>query len=84
MEVHLTPELEAKLNEMATKTGRATDELVQDAMAGYLEELADVHGMLDRRYYEIKSGKVKPIDGEAFFESLRQREDESLQQRSPR
>ena len=84
MEVHLTPELEAKLNEMATKTGRATDELVQDAMAGYLEELADVRGMLDRRYDEIKSGKVKPIDGEAFFESLRQREDELLKQPSPR
>ena len=84
MEVHLTPELEAKLNEMATKTGRATEELVQDAMAGYLQELAEVRGMLDRRYDEIKSGKVKPIDGEAFFESLRQREDESLQQRSPR
>lgn len=84
MEVHLTPELEAKLNEMATKTGRATDELVQDAMAGYLQELAEVRGMLDRRYDEIKSGKVKPMDGEAFFESLRQREDESLQQRSPR
>jgi predicted DNA-binding protein len=81
MEVHLTPELEAKLNEMAMKTGRATDELVQDAMAGYLEEMADVRGMLDRRYDEIKSGKVKPIDGEAFFESLRQRENESLQQR---
>ncbi len=49
MEVHLTPELEAKLNEMATKTGRATDELVQDAMAGYLQELAEVRGTLDRR-----------------------------------
>jgi predicted DNA-binding protein len=79
MEVHFTPELEAKLNEMATKTGRATDELVKDAMAGYLEELAEVRGMLDRRYDEVKSGKVKPIDGEAFFESLRQREEKLLE-----
>ena len=84
MEVHLTPELEAKLNEMAMKTGRATDELVQDAMASYLEELADVRRMLDRRYDEIKSGRTKPIDGEMFFESLREREDELLKQRSPR
>jgi predicted DNA-binding protein len=84
MEVHLTAELEAKLNEMAAKTGRATDELVQDAMAGYFEELADVHGMLDRRYDEIKSGRVKPIGGETFFESLRQREDELLKQRPSR
>ncbi len=84
MEVHLTPELEAKLNEMATRTGRATDELVQDAMAGYFEEVAHVREMLDRRYDEVKSGKVKPIDGEAFFESLREREDELLKQRSSR
>ena len=45
---------------MATKTGRATDELVQDAMAGYLDELAEVRGMLDRRYDEIKSGRSNP------------------------
>jgi len=84
MEVHLTPELEAKLNEMATKTGRAADELVQDAMAGYFEEVAHVREMLDRRYDEVKSGKVKPIDGEVFFENLREREDKLLKQRPPR
>jgi predicted DNA-binding protein len=76
MEVHLSPELEAKLNEMSSKTGRATEELVQDAMVGYLADLADVREMLDRRYDEVKSGNVKPIDGEALFHSLRQREDE--------
>jgi predicted DNA-binding protein len=81
MEVHLTPELEAKLNEMATRTGRATDELVQDAMAGYFEEVAHVRETLDRRYDEVKGGKVKPIDGEAFFESLREREDELINHR---
>ena len=84
MEVHLTPELEAKLNDMATKTGRATDELIQDAMAGYLEELANVRGMLDRRYDEVKSGKVKSTDGESFFENLRRREDELIKQRPRR
>ena len=84
MEVHLAPELEAELNEIATRTGRATKELVRDVMAGYLEELADVHSMLDRRYDEIKGAKVEPIDGEGFFESLREREDELLKQRSPR
>ena len=78
MEVHLAPELEARLNEMSSKTGRATEELVQDAMAGYLADLADVREMLDRRYDEVKTGKVKPIDGEAFFESLRGREDKRV------
>jgi predicted DNA-binding protein len=83
MEVHLSPELEARLNEISSKTGRATEELVQDAMAGYLADLSDVREMLDRRYDEVKTGKVKPIDGEAFFESLRQREEE-LTKRSQR
>ena len=78
MEVHLTPELEPKLHEMSARTGRAADELVQDAMAGCFEEVANVCEMLDRRYDEIKSGKVKPNDGEAFFESLREREDELI------
>jgi hypothetical protein len=33
---------------------------------------------LDSRYNEIQSGRVKPIDGETFFEGLRRREDEPL------
>jgi predicted transcriptional regulator len=37
MEVHLTPELEKKLNDLAEQTGRAADELVEDAITGYLE-----------------------------------------------
>ena len=37
----------------------------------------------DSRYDEIKSGPVKPIDGEAFFESLRQREEALLKKHSP-
>jgi len=78
MEVHFTPELEKKLNELAAKTGRGADELVQDVVAGYVDELASVREMLDGRYDDLKSGRVKPVDGEAFFEQLRQREDERL------
>jgi predicted DNA-binding protein len=74
MEVRLKPETESRLNELASKTGRPTDDLVEDAMAGYLGEVTEVRNMLDSRYDEIKSGRVKPIDGEAFFENLRQRE----------
>jgi hypothetical protein len=32
----------------------------------------------------IKSGRVKPIDGEAFFEELRQLESELFKRRSPK
>jgi hypothetical protein len=83
MEVHFTPDVEAKLNALAMETGRAAAEFVQDAMAGYFEELAQVHSMLDSRYDNIKSGKVKPMDGETFFESLRQREEALLKKPSP-
>jgi hypothetical protein len=52
-------------------------------MAGYLQEVAEVRRSLDTRYDDIKSGKVKPIDGETFFESLRRREDDLLNKRTP-
>jgi predicted transcriptional regulator len=38
MEVHFTPELQAKLAHLATQQGRDTDELVQDVLTRYLEE----------------------------------------------
>ncbi|MFN0102658.1 MAG: hypothetical protein ACKV2U_11280 [Bryobacteraceae bacterium] len=83
MEVHLTPDLEQQLNDVAAKAGRGADELAQDVIASYLGGLAEVRGMLDSRYDDLKTGRVKPIDGEVFFESLRQREEELLN-RSPR
>jgi len=73
MEVHLTPDLEAKLNQLSAQTGRAKEELVQDAMAGYFAELSQVRNMLDSRLDEIKYGKVDPIDGEEVFTRLRQK-----------
>jgi len=83
MKIHFTPDIEAKLHRLAKETGRTADEVVQDALAGYFEELTQVRGMLDSRYDEIKSGQVQPIDGEAFFESLRQREEALLKKHTP-
>lgn len=77
MEVHLTPDLEAKLNQLSAETGRAKEELVQDAMAGYLAELSQVRNTLDARYDDIKSGRAKPIDGEHAFTRLRQKKTDS-------
>ena len=82
MEVHLKPETASRLVELASKSGRATDDLMEDAMAGYLQELTEVQRMLDSRYDDIKSGRVAPIDGETFFDNLRQREDELLKKRN--
>lgn len=73
MEVTFPPEIEAKLNEVAAATGRDADDLVQDAVDSYLEELARTRNMLDRRYDDVESGRVKLIDGPEFFETLRQR-----------
>jgi len=73
MELHLTPDLEAKLNQLSAQTGRAKEDVVQDAITGYLAELSQVRDTLDARYDDIKSGRTKPIDGEGAFTRLRQR-----------
>jgi len=82
MEIHLKPETESRLNELASKSGRPTDDLVEDAMAAYLVEVAELRNLLENRYDDIKSGRVKPVDGEAFFEDLRQREIDLSKRRS--
>jgi predicted transcriptional regulator len=76
MEVHFRPETESRLQELAAKTGRAPDDLVEDAMAGYLQELAQVRDMLDARYDDLKSGRVKAVDGEEAFANLRRKSEE--------
>ena len=76
MEVHLRPEIESRLQELAAKTGRAPDDLIEDAMAGYMQELSQVREMLDSRYDDLKSGRVKPLDGEEAFADLRRKSEE--------
>jgi hypothetical protein len=47
-------------------------------MACYVQEISELRQTLDSRYDDIKSGRVAPIDGEAFFEDLRMREEALL------
>jgi hypothetical protein len=82
MEVHFTSETEKKLRDLAAQSGRGTDELVEDATAAYVEELLQTREMLNSRYDDLKSGRVKPIDGEEFFERLKRREDELFKKHS--
>lgn len=84
MEVHLKPETESRLNELASRSGRPADELVEDAMAAYLTEVAETRAMLDSRYDDLKSGRVQPLDGESFFEDIRRRENNLTKLRSPK
>lgn len=73
MEVKFEPNVQAKLERMARESGRAAVELVQDAVAGYVDELAGTRAMLDSRYDDIKSGRVKLIPGDEVFARLREK-----------
>jgi predicted transcriptional regulator len=70
MEVQFTPDVQAKLDQMARETGRPSDELVQDAVIGLFDELAFTREMLERRYRDLESGDVQPIDGEEAYRRL--------------
>jgi hypothetical protein len=83
MEVPFTPDVQAKLDKLAIDTGRAPGELVKDVIAGYFDELTQTREMLNSRYDDLKSGRVKPIDGEEFFDGLRRREEDLLTKQSP-
>jgi hypothetical protein len=71
MEVRLKPETEARLQALAAQSGRSPDDLMQDAMAGYLVEVAETREMLDKRYDDVVSGAVKPLAGERSFSRMR-------------
>jgi predicted transcriptional regulator len=73
MVVRLSPETESRLQELAATTGRAPDDLVEDAMTGYLAELSEVRNMLDTRYDDIETNRVQPIDGEEVFRQFRRK-----------
>jgi predicted transcriptional regulator len=76
MEVRFRPETESRLQELASKSGRPPSDLIEDAMAGYLQELTEVREMLDSRYDDLKSGRVKTVEGEDAFAKLRQKSKE--------
>ena len=82
MEVHLRPETESRIQELSAKTGRAPDDLVEDAMAGYLQEISHSRDTLDSRYDDLKSGRAKPIDGEDALANLRRKSEDRRTNRS--
>ena len=46
---------------------------VEDAMAAYVAELAETREMLDNRYDDLKSGKVKPISCDELLTHFREK-----------
>jgi predicted DNA-binding protein len=64
MEVHFSPETERQLKDLAGLTGRAPGDLVQDVVAAYVEELAQVRATLDSRYDDLLHGRVEAVSAE--------------------
>jgi hypothetical protein len=73
MEVHLTPELQAQIDRLVIETGLPAEKLIEDALAEYVSELAQMRGTLDSRYDDLKSGRVKPIPGDELMAHFRAR-----------
>jgi hypothetical protein len=73
MEVHFAPELQAKIDQLVSETGCAPEKLIEDAMAGYFADLAQTREMLNSRYDDLKSGRVKPIPGDEVVARLREK-----------
>ena len=83
MEVHFKPDVQAKLDQMARESGRPSDELLEDAVTGYFDELAYTREMLDRRFDDLESGEVKPIDGEEACRRLMEKTEVQPQRHRP-
>ncbi len=73
MEVHFTPDVEKKLNDLAAESGQAPDEVLQDALAGYFDEREQTREMLNSRYDDLKSGRVKPISRDEVVAHFREK-----------
>ena len=72
--MHLdNPDLQSKLDRWVAETGRGPAELVADAMAGYFDELARTREMLNSRYDDLKSGRVKPISRDELVAHFREK-----------
>jgi predicted transcriptional regulator len=81
MEVRFTPDVQAKLEQMARDTGRRSDELVEDAVVGLFDELAFTRETMDRRYDGLESGRLQPIDGEEAYRRLMAKTEERSRHR---
>ena len=81
MEVHLIPDVKAKLEQMARDAGQQPAEVVEDAVIGLYDGLVYTREMLDRRCDETTSGKVRGIDGEEAFQRLTEKTQARRQRR---
>ena len=81
MSLQIKPNQEAKIADLAAKTGRDKAEILEEVIESYFDELADVREMLDQRYDEFKAGRVKELTPEQVRGDIERRKREFLQQR---
>jgi hypothetical protein len=73
MEVNVAPDLQAEIDRLTSETGCAPDKLIEDALAGYISELAHTRKMLADRYDELKTGVASLIPGEQVVNHFREK-----------
>jgi predicted DNA-binding protein len=81
MSLEIKPNQEAKIAALAAKTGRDKSEILEEVIDSYFDELADMRQMLDQRYDQFKTGRVKELTPEEVREDIERRKREFLQQR---
>jgi hypothetical protein len=67
MVIRLSLDTESRLQEFAAATGCTPDDLVEDAISGYLTELSQVRNLLDSRYDDVKIHHIQPLAAKKFF-----------------
>jgi predicted transcriptional regulator len=82
MEIHFTPDVQAKLDQLARDTGRRSDELLEDAVIGLYDDLTLTRDGLNRRFDDLESGRVKLVPGDDVFARLRAKSAARRAQRS--
>lgn len=83
MEVSFKPDVQAKLEQMAHESGRPSGEILEDALIGYIDEVAHTRRMLDGRFDDLESGRAKLIDGEEAYRLLMERTETQRQRLRP-
>jgi hypothetical protein len=68
--LNLTPRTQARLDKLVWDSGRKPDDLVEDALVGYLDGVAHLREVLDTRYDDLKNGVVTAIDEDVALAHL--------------
>ena len=64
MNIEITrPDVQARLEQMVRDSGCPSNEVVEDALIGYFDEVSRTREMLDARLDDLESGRVTAIPG---------------------